>query len=112
MAKNCCPSSSSCAGRLRQEPVDGHQNCCPSSSSARRLRQEPSITKNCCTSSSIREEFFFFFLNRQELSIECWKVQFRYFRNELFWQELDIVSCRRWSSTRFLNKQPAPEPGP
>ena len=31
MAKNCCPSSSSSAGRLRQEP---------------------SITKNCCTSSS------------------------------------------------------------
>ena len=36
MAKNCCTSSSSSAGRLRQEP---------------------SITKNCCTSSSIREEF-------------------------------------------------------
>ena len=36
MAKNCWTSSSSSAGRLRQEP---------------------SITKNSCTSSSIREEF-------------------------------------------------------
>ena len=36
MAKNCWTSSSSSAGRLRQEP---------------------STTKNCCTSSSIREEF-------------------------------------------------------
>ena len=31
MAKNCCPSSSSCAGRLRQEPSTA-KNCCPSSS--------------------------------------------------------------------------------
>ena len=29
--------------------------------------------------------------NRQELRIECWKVQFRNFRTEFFWQELDIV---------------------
>ena len=42
MAKNCCPSSSSCAGRLLQEPSTA-KNCCPSSSSARRLRQELSI---------------------------------------------------------------------
>ena len=44
------------------------------------------------------------FSNRQELRIECWKVQFRYFRNELFWQELDIVLVGLWSSTRFHNK--------
>ena len=54
MAKNCCPSSSSSVGRLRQEPSTA-KNCCPSSSSARRLRQEPSIKKNCCTSSSKRK---------------------------------------------------------
>ena len=38
--------------RLRQEPSMA-KNCCPSSSSsARRLRQEPSITDTCWTSSS------------------------------------------------------------
>ena len=43
------------------------------------------MTKNCCTSRAVRSS------NRQELRIECWKVKFRHFRNELFWQELDIV---------------------
>ena len=52
MAKNCWTSSSSSAGRLRQEPSITKNCWTSSSSSAGRLRQEPSITKNCWTSSS------------------------------------------------------------
>ena len=42
-------------------------------------------------------------MKRQELRIECCKVQFRYFRNELFWQARHR-SCRPWTSTRYHNK--------
>ena len=52
MAKNCCPSSSSSSGRLRQEPSITKNCWSSSSSSAGRLRQEPSFTQNCCSSSS------------------------------------------------------------
>ena len=46
MAKNSCPSSSSSAGRLRQEPSMA-KNCWSSSSlSSGRLRQEPSKLKS------------------------------------------------------------------
>ena len=57
-------------------------------------------------------EVFFFFLKRQELRIECCKVQFRYFRNELFWQELDIVLVGPGLQQISTTNQAAPALGP
>ena len=50
--------------------------------------------------------------NRQELRIECWKVKFRHFRNELFWQELDIVLVGLGLQQNSSINQAAPAPGP
>ena len=50
--------------------------------------------------------------NRQELRIECWKVQFRHFRIEFFWQELDIVLVGPGLQQNSTTNQAAPAPGP
>ena len=44
--------------------------------------------------------------------IECWKVQFRYFRNELFRQELDIILVGLGLQQESTTNQTAPAPGP
>ena len=50
--------------------------------------------------------------NRQELRIECWQVQFRYFRNELFWQELDTILVGLGLQQDPTTNQAAPAFGP